>query len=194
MPQWILSWCCWPTRDRHQCRSGVSARRSVPPRSRSDQPFGRCARKCLNTHTDRLTNTIRPTFFSDPPEEIFVHKNVLCIGIGTFYSLRFWTRGRHCLIALPWAKIVDIAMFKFNSALSFTRKAPMKVARPYVDDAPQPPCSYGAKLALPRCTHVPSLMSLAQSSLSPEDPTSKQLLRPWRVQLAPDRNGTPNGF
>ena len=29
-------------------------------------------------HTDRLTNTIRPTFFSDPPEEIFVHKNVLC--------------------------------------------------------------------------------------------------------------------
>ena len=29
-------------------------------------------------HTHRLTNTSRPTFFSDPPEEIFVHKNVLC--------------------------------------------------------------------------------------------------------------------
>ena len=34
----------------------------------------------------------------------------------------------------------------------------------------------------------------AQSSLSPEDPTSKQLLHAWRVQLAPHRNGTPNGF
>ena len=41
-------------------------------------------------HTHRLTNTIRPTFFSDPPEQIFVHKNVLCLSIGTFYSLRFW--------------------------------------------------------------------------------------------------------
>ena len=30
----------------------------------------------------------------------------------------------------------------------------------------------------------------AQSSLSTEDPTSKQLLRPWRVQLAPHWNGT----
>ena len=29
-------------------------------------------------HTDTLTNTNRPAFFSDPPEEIFVHKNVLC--------------------------------------------------------------------------------------------------------------------
>ena len=52
--------CRQPTRDRHHPRSGVPARRSVPPRSRSDQPFGRCARKCLDTHTDRLTNTSRP--------------------------------------------------------------------------------------------------------------------------------------
>ena len=64
----------------------------------------------------------------------------------------------------------------------------------HVHHAPQPPSSYGAKLALPRCTHVPSLLSLAQSSLSPEDPTSKQLLRPWRVQLVPHWNSTPNGF
>ena len=34
------------------------------PGPRSDQPFGRYSRKCLNTQTDRLTNTIRPTFFS----------------------------------------------------------------------------------------------------------------------------------
>ena len=47
---------------------------------------------------------------------------------------------------------------------------------------------------MPRCTHVPSFVSLAQNLLSPEDPTSKHLLRPWRVQLASHRNGTPNGF
>ena len=58
--------CRRPTRNRHHCRSGVSARRSVPPRSRSDQPFGRYSRKCLDTQTDRLTNTIRPTFFQGP--------------------------------------------------------------------------------------------------------------------------------
>ena len=58
--------CRRQTRDRHHSRSGVSARPSVPPRSRSDQPFGRCARKCLDTHTDTLTNTIRPTFFRRP--------------------------------------------------------------------------------------------------------------------------------
>ena len=46
------------------------------------------------------------------------------------------------MIALPWAKIVDIAMFKFNSALSFTRKAALKVARAHVDDAPHHPVSF----------------------------------------------------
>ena len=49
--------CRRPTRDRHHCRSGVSARPSVPPRSRSDQPCGRCARKCLDTHTHTHTHT-----------------------------------------------------------------------------------------------------------------------------------------
>ena len=84
---------------------------------RSEQPFGRYARKCLNKHTHthahrhthRLTNTFRPTCFGD------VHRchpgsdriqNVLCYSISTFYSLRFWTRCRHCVIALHWAKIV----------------------------------------------------------------------------------------
>ena len=50
-------------------------------RSRSDQPFGRYARKCLNTHTHTQTDSQTPAaqlFFADPPEEIFVHKNVLC--------------------------------------------------------------------------------------------------------------------
>ena len=56
--------CRRSTRHRRHRRSGGSVRRSVAPRSRSDQPFGRHVRKCLNTQTDRLTNTSRPTFFS----------------------------------------------------------------------------------------------------------------------------------
>ena len=58
--------CHRSTRDRHHRRSGVSARPSVPPRSRSDQPSWRYSRKCLDTQTDTLTNTIRPTFFQRP--------------------------------------------------------------------------------------------------------------------------------
>ena len=56
--------------------------------------------------------------------------------LAPFILYDFGTRGRHCLIALPWTKIVDIAMFKFNSALSFTRKAPLKDARAHVHDLP----------------------------------------------------------
>ena len=65
--------CHQSTHDRHHRRSGVLARRMVPRRARSDQPFGRYSRKCLDTHTDRQT---RPgqLFFTDPPEEIFVHR------------------------------------------------------------------------------------------------------------------------
>ena len=49
--------------NRHHRRSGVSARPSVPPRSRSDQPFGRYSRKCLDTQTDTYKH--HPTnFFS----------------------------------------------------------------------------------------------------------------------------------
>ena len=44
--------CHQSTHDRHHRRSAVLARRMVPRRSRSDQPFGRYSRKCLNTHTD----------------------------------------------------------------------------------------------------------------------------------------------
>ena len=58
--------CRRPTRDRHHSRSGVSARPSVPPRSRSDQPFGRCARKCLDTQTDTHTHKHDPANFFSP--------------------------------------------------------------------------------------------------------------------------------
>ena len=44
--------CCRSTPDWHHRCSGGSARRLVPPPSRSDQPFGRYSPKCLNIHTD----------------------------------------------------------------------------------------------------------------------------------------------
>ena len=69
--------CHQPTHDRHHRRSGVLARRMVPSRARSDQSFGRYSRKCLDTHTDWLTDwQTRPAnyFFTDPPVEIFVHR------------------------------------------------------------------------------------------------------------------------
>ena len=176
--------CRRSTPDRHHHCSGVPRRRSVPPRSRSDQLFGGYSRKCLDTHTNTHTHKHQSPnfFFSDPPEEIFVHKNVLCQSISTFYSLRFWTRGRHCLIALPWAKIVDIAMFKFNKALSFTRKAPMKVARAHVHDAPHHLVSFTIDLHSWSLIGVPISTSLAQSISKSED---YQRARAFHVHNAP---------
>ena len=46
--------CRRSTQDRHHYRSGGSARRMVPRRFRSDQPFGRYSRKCLDTQTSQL--------------------------------------------------------------------------------------------------------------------------------------------
>ena len=67
---------------------GVSARRSVPPPSRSNQPFGRYARKCTHRHTDSQTPAAQ-LFFTDPPEEIYVHKNVLCYALAPFILYDF---------------------------------------------------------------------------------------------------------
>ena len=66
--------CHQSTHGMHHRRSGVLARRMVPRRARSDQPFGRYSRKCLDTHTDWPTNTSGQLFFTDPPVEIFVHR------------------------------------------------------------------------------------------------------------------------
>ena len=44
----------------------------------------------------------------------------------------------------------------------------------HVHTALQPIKSYGAKYTMPRSTHLPSLVSLAQNFLAPEDPTSKK--------------------
>ena len=66
--------CHQSTYGRHHRRSGVLARRMVPLRARSNHPFGRYSRKCLDTHTDWPTNTSGQLFFTDPPVEIFVHR------------------------------------------------------------------------------------------------------------------------
>ena len=52
-------------------------------------------------------------------------------------------------------------------------------------NALHPTISYGAKWALPRCTHVPSLVSLAQSFLKPEDPMSKKRSASGACSLRP---------
>ena len=66
-----------------------------------------------------------------------------------------------------------------------------KLARAlHVHTAPQLIKSYGAKQALPRCTHVPSLVSLAQSFLKPEDPMSKKFSSPGACSLHPTRTAT----
>ena len=44
----------------------------------------------------------------------------------------------------------------------------------HVHGALQPIKSYGAKYTMPRSTHLPSLVSLAQNFLASEDPTSKK--------------------
>ena len=91
-------------------------------------------------HTNFISQMPQPNSFQSTlsnPLRIDSNDKSLCRGISAFI-----TRGRHCLIALPWAKIVDIAMFKFNSALSFTRKAPLKDARARVHDAPHHPVSF----------------------------------------------------
>ena len=61
-----------------------------------------------------------------------------------------------------------------------------KLARAlHVHTAPQLIKSYGAKWALPRCTHVPSLVSLAQSFLEPKDPKPKKFSSPGACSMHP---------
>ena len=128
--------CRRSTRDRHYRRSGVSARRSVPPRSRSDQPFGRNARKCLDTHTHRQTHKHQPPNFFSPThrrKSSFIrtcYANALAPFILYDFGLEAGI-AKHCL----GVKIVDKAMFKFNIGLSFRREAPFKVARAHAHDA-----------------------------------------------------------
>ena len=64
----------------------------------------------------------------------------------------------------------------------------------HVHTAPQPILSYGAKWAMPRCTYVPSLVSLAQTLLSPEDPMSKKLSASGACSWRPTETAPPVDF
>ena len=84
--------------------------------------------------TDRQT---RPANYFSPTHQwksSFIERSML--KHLNVHSLRFWTRGRLCLIALPWAKIVDKAMFKFNRGLCYTTEVPYQFASAYVHDSP----------------------------------------------------------
>ena len=85
--------CHQSTHDRHHRRSGVLARRMVPRRSRSDQPFGRYFRKCLDTHmlTDWLTDKHGPANYFSPTHQrksSFIERSML--KHLNVHSLRFW--------------------------------------------------------------------------------------------------------
>ena len=134
--------CRRPTRDRHHSRSGVSARPSVPPRSRSDQPFGRCARKCLDTHTHRHTHKHQPPIFfslTHRRKSSFI-RTCYAKALAPFILYDFGLEAgiaKHC----HGAKIVDIALFKFGSGLVFTTKVPFQFAPfVHVHDSPTNLC------------------------------------------------------
>ena len=84
--------CHQSTHGRHHRRSGVLARRMVPRRARSDQPFGRYSRKCLDTHTDWLTDRqTRPANYFSPTHQrksSFIERSML--KHLNVHSLRFW--------------------------------------------------------------------------------------------------------
>ena len=78
------------------------------------------------THKFHISNAAAKLLPTNPLR-IDSNDKSLCQGIGAFI-----TRGRHCLTALPWAKIVDIAIFRFGSGLVFTAKVPYQFARAHV--------------------------------------------------------------
>ena len=65
------------------------------------------------------------------------------------------------MIAPPWAKIVHIAMVKFNSGLVFTTKVPFQFARALVQDAPHHLVSFTIDLHSWSLFDVPISTSLA---------------------------------
>ena len=69
------------------------------------------------------------------PLRIDSNDKSLCQGIGAFI-----TRGRHCLIALPWAKIVDIPFWQFQHWTLFADKGAFPVRTCAPARCTPPPC------------------------------------------------------
>ena len=91
LARWHVARATWhqSLRDWHHRLSAVPARRMVPRRSRSAQPFVLQVPKCLNGHTDTQTHRqtlLSQLFFSDPPEEIFEHKGSNANALEPLYS------------------------------------------------------------------------------------------------------------
>ena len=64
----------------------------------------------------------------------------------------------------------------------------------HVHSALQPIKAYGAKYTMPRSTHLPSLVSLAQNFLASEDPTSKKFSDPGACSLHPTGTATTKAY
>ena len=156
--------CRRSTRDRHHRRSGVSARPSVPPRSRSDQPFGRYSRKCLDTQTHTQTHKHQPPNFFSPThrrKSSFI-RTCYAKALAPFILYDFGLEAgiaKHCL----GAKIEDIAIFRFGSGLNFTTKVPYQFIRAHVRDAPNYFVSFTIDLQSKDVIGVAICMSQAQN-------------------------------
>ena len=88
--------------------------------------------------TDRQT---RPANYFSPTHQwksSFIERSML--KHLNVHSLRFWTRGRHCLIALPWAKIVDIPFWQFQHWTLFHDKGAFPVRTCAPARCTPPPC------------------------------------------------------
>ena len=85
---WHMARATWHQSRRHWHHrlSTVPARRMVPRRSRSAQPFVLQVPKCLNRHTHRQ-KPLSQLFFSDPPEEILEHKDSNAYALEPLYSM-----------------------------------------------------------------------------------------------------------
>ena len=162
--------CRRSTCDRHHRRSGVSARRSVSPRSRSDQPFERCARKCLDTHTDTQTDKHQPPNFFSPThrrKSSFI-RTCYAKALAPFILYDFGLEtgiAKHCL----GVKIVDIAVWKFSSGLVFTTKVPFQFARAHVHDSPHHLVSFTIELHSWNLIIVPIVALLHKNFPKSED-------------------------
>ena len=115
-----------------------------------------------NAWTHTQTHKHQPPNFFSPSHRrrsAFI-RTYYAKALAPFIFYDFGTRGRHCLIALPWAKIVDVAIFRFGSGLVFTTNVPFQFARAFVHDAPHHLVSFTIELLSLNLIIVPIFTSL----------------------------------
>ena len=157
--------CRRPTRDRHHSRSGVSVRPSVPPRSRSEQPFGRHARKCLDTQTHTHTQTHTAQYTTAPQ---VVHHRIAILELHQCTKFR-------------------VARSKFPEGEgAYANIQCTCIARALCTPSPN-----GMHHRITLIEHHQCTKFGVDSSKFPKTigPLSNKLVRSWRAQPAPHRNG-----